>query len=948
MEDGVFVLEPDEHGTANAVTSASAHQGTETDQTPAKSSAAASIDVWHHRLSHLNQHDLQFLNRTGRINIKGTKLLTPCDFCFQAKATRKIGNGATPRTTRPGLRLHVDMFGGGKTLGLESDDEAPPANGKYKYVMIITDDATRMRWIFPLMNRDNPIHVIFGHIDWLRNLGFTVAYVRGDNEFFKTPRTWQEKGLKPEPTVPYSSWQNGVSERGIGIILGRSRAILYASKLPRRFWLEALMDTVNKTNHLPTSTPLFNDPKPDGNILDTSIRKSPFSIPVEAWENRPVAMSYMRPFGADVWYHRHGTQKPTDKMDSRGARGILLGHLASNIALIWNESTDKIQRVADGRVDEGDISLSTMRSQQSPQLTAAVAGQTGLTNSSELPPTMVANSEPDLRPAKGFAAYVPASNPMDEKHLPRSHADVLRRPDREQWLQAMEREMGKLHDKNVWDLVRTDELPPGMRAYPGRWVFNRKEELDSDDPKSYKARWVIRGNLVDKSQLQHDYCTYAPVVSSTTTRMLFALAAWNGWNIRQADAAVAFLNGTLRDTVYMRQPIGFEQGEKGTLVCKLNQSLYGLAPAARIWYDTLTNYLHLIGFRVCNYDPGLFIHGERSHLYLTSHVDDFKIVAANAADSQWVIDALSSRFELKDMGQIKHYLGMDVQIRPDGIFLGQEAYTIEFIQSFGMEAAHAHKTPLDSGLIIDDEPDVEINTREYQRGTGCLQWLAMKTRPDIAHTACLLAQYNSGPTRKCWNALMHTIRYLRGSAYRGLFFPRRNQQVNDALIPVGYSDSDWAGSNAGRKSIGGYVFLLAGSPISWQAKKQTCVATSSNEAEYMAASEAAKEACWIRRVFGECVRFQQEPTLPALSLNMDNQGAIALTSSEGTKRSKHIDIRFHHIRDLQQQGVLAVRGIQSRDMAADGLTKILRTEAFERFLSLISMASDSRGGEGDV
>lgn len=637
-------------------------------------------------------------------------------------------------------------------------------------------------------------------------------------------------------------------------------------------------------------------------------------------------------------------------MDSRGARGILLGHLASNIALIWNQSTDRIQRVADGRVDEGEISLSEMRSQKSSPFTDATAGQAGQIGQiglNEPPTTVVTSSEPDLRPAKGFAAYAPASTPMDEKHLPRSHVDVLRRPDRERWLQAMEHEMGKLREKNVWDLVRTDELPPGMRAYPGRWVFDRKEELEPTDPKSYKARWVIRGNLVDKNQLHHDYCTYAPVVSSTTTRMLFALAAWNGWNIRQADAAVAFLNGTLRDTVYMRQPMGFEQGEKGTLVCKLNQSLYGLAPAARIWYDTLTNYLHYIGFRVCNYDPGLFIHGERPHLYLTSHVDDFKIVAANPADSQWVIDALSSRFELKDMGQIKHYLGMDVRIQPDGIFPGQGTYAEELIRSFGMEAAHTHKTPLDSGLVIDDEPDEETNTREYQRGTGCLQWLATKTRPDIAHAACLLAQYNSAPTRKCWNALMHVIRYLRGSAHRGLFYPKGDQQVNNAPIPVGYSDSDWAGSNTGRKSIGGYVFLLAGSPISWQAKKQTCIATSSNEAEYMAASEAAKEACWIRRVFGECVRFKQEPTVSALSLNMDNQGAIALTSSDGTKRSKHIDIRFHHIRDLQQQGVLVVKGVQSRDMAADGLTKILRTEAFERFLSLISMASGSRGGEGD-
>lgn len=434
-----------------------------------------------------------------------------------------------------------------------------------------------------------------------------------------------------------------------------------------------------------------------------------------------------------------------------------------------------------------------------------------------------------------------------------------------------------------------------------------------------------------------------------------------GWTIRQADIAVAFLNGPLRDPIYMRQPIGHEQGERGTLVCKLNQSLYGLAPAARIWYDTLTAYLQYIGFKVSDYDPGLFIHRQRQHLYLTSHVDDFKIVAENPNDSQWLIDTISSRFEIKDMGQVRHYLGMDVDIRPDGIFLGQETYTQEFIESFGMEAAHAHRTPLDSGLNIDDEPDPTIHIREYQRGTGCLQWLATKTRPDIAHAACLLAQFNSAPTRKCWNALMHVIRYLRGSTGRGLFYKRRLddsfQQCDDNLLPIGYSDSDWAGANTGRKSIGGYIFMFANGPISWQARKQTCVATSSNEAEYMAASEAAKEACWLRRVFNEISVKPKRALLddddsenvpsstPAFALYMDNMGAMALTSTEGTKRSKHIDVRFHQIRDLQQQGVLAIRSIQSRDMAADGLTKILRREAFERFLSLISMDSGSRGGD---
>lgn len=179
---------------------------------------------------------------------------------------------------------------------------------------------------------------------------------------------------------------------------------------------------------------------------------------------------------------------------------------------------------------------------------------------------------------------------------------------------------------------------------------------------------------------------------------------------------------------------------------------------------------------------------------------------------------------------------------------------------------------------------------------------------------------------------MHVLRYLRGSRDRGVRYQQREEGADNSLI--GYTDSDWAGANTGRKSIGGYIFMLAGSPISWQAKKQTCVATSSNEAEYMAASEAAKEAHWLRRVYASiCAVDDIQP----ISLHMDNQGAMALTTSDGTKRSKHIDIRFHHIRDLQQQGVIITKGVESKQMAADGLTKILRTDAFNQFLSLIGL-----------
>ena len=203
-----------------------------------------------------------------------------------------------------------------------------------------------------------------------------------------------------------------------------------------------------------------------------------------------------------------------------------------------------------------------------------------------------------------------------------------------------------------------------------------------------------------------------------------------------------------------------------------------------------------------------------------------------------------------------------------------------------MATAHTHKTPLDSGLVIDDEPDEHVNKTEYQRGVGSLQWLASRTQPDIAHTACLLAQYNSAPTKKCWNTLMHVLQYLQGSRDCGLPYQQQNNSVDNNNI-IGYTDSDWAGANTSQKSIGRYVFMLAGSPISWQAKKQTCVATSSNKAEYMAALEAAKEAHWLQKIYASiCTINDMQP----ISLHMDNQGAMALTTSNRTKHSKHIDI----------------------------------------------------------
>ena len=440
-----------------------------------------------------------------------------------------------------------------------------------------------------------------------------------------------------------------------------------------------------------------------------------------------------------------------------------------------------------------------------------------------------------------------------------------------------------------------------------------------------------------------EYETYSPVVDSTTTKILFAVAAYYGWTIRQSDAVLAFLNGRLPDPVYMKQPTGFEKGEKGTLVCEVVQALYGLTTSPRIWYETVSGVMTKLDFRVSLHDPGLWISRSRKHLYVSAHVDDFKIVCASPEDADWTISQFMENFEIKDLGCIKRYLGMDVTMTDAGIVLSQKSYIDALLESFGMDQARPCSTPLNPGTVIDDLPDPSINVTEFQRGVGSLQYLSDKTRPDIARAAGLLAEWNSKPTPKCWTSLKHVLHYLAGSRNRGIFYKKRTaDDPPDIPMPTCYTDSDWAGTLTDRRrSVGGYVFMLASGPVSWKSKKQSCTATSSNEAEYIAASEAARQATWVRRLLGDMGLFGDDP-LPPIPLLIDNNGAKSLvTSTMGTKRSKHIDLRFHYTREAVGLGVVSISGVPSLENAADGFTKILNSDGFDRFLRLTCLKRGS-------
>ncbi|KAI9038199.1 uncharacterized protein KD926_011138 [Aspergillus affinis] len=897
----------------------------------------ATMEEWHRRLSHIHFRAILKLAQQKILKIKGPKTLAFCDICSQAKQKRQSTKDPASRATKILARIHIDIAGGGATLDCK-DEEAPPGIKNIRYFMLITDDATRFRWVYTLRTKDEAIPTFQGWLKHIKNQGFnSPAFVRSDREFItETVRTiCQTYGIVWEPTTADSPWQDGVSERGIQTVLQRTRATLYDSGLPRWLWPQALQTAVHHLNRTSTRVPLYNDRKPMAPISDPNIQPCTHITPYSAWTNGTADIKHLTKFGSPAWMHLHGASKsagkPTSKLDPRAKKVHVVGYQGSHIYVVWDPEINQLRQTSDISINEEFKPLLQRSETNEPSK---------VSNTREDLPTedvtAITSRDVFYRPAKGFAILKSSESPLPE---PKSYREAIQGSESKQWLEAMQEEVNTLKRKHCWDLIRKSDMPAGTRAIPGRWVYKKK--LNPDDSIRYKTRWVVRGNLLDKSTFEGT--TYAPVIDPITSRILLAVSAQKGWHIIQADAVLAFLNAKLKGhPIYMHQPLGFTEGEPGTLVCSLRQSLYGLTPSARLWYDDLRAYLESIGFKVSPHDSGLFVHATKK-LYITTHVDDFMIIGEDAQDATQALEDLKSRFEIKDVPEIKRYLGMNVKLIPTGIQLSQEDTINELIDSFGLHDAHPTKSPLDPGTVIDDSPDVTINIKEFQRGTGSLQYLATKTRPDISRAACFLAEFNAAPTAKCWAALMHVIKYLKGTRTLGIKYQHNPTATAGTGTPEAYSDSDWGGPHTkARKSVGGYVFKLAGGPIAWQAKRQTCVATSSNEAEYIAASETSREACWIREIMKDLRLFNESPA-PCIPMHMDNKGAIDLTTSDmQTKRSKHIDIRYHYTRDMIDQGIIQVKQIPTADMVADGCTKPLGSEAHSRFVQLLGLQREDK------
>ncbi|KAM2961779.1 hypothetical protein FF1_031321 [Malus domestica] len=486
------------------------------------------------------------------------------------------------------------------------------------------------------------------------------------------------------------------------------------------------------------------------------------------------------------------------------------------------------------------------------------------------------------------------------------------------WQSAMQEEFNALKTQGTWELVPS---PPNRTIIGSKWVYKVKKNPDGSISR-YKARLVAQGFSQEPGI---DYSeTFSPVVRHTTVRLILSLAAINKWELRQLDIKNAFLHGDLQEEVYMKQPQGFVDQTKPHYVCKLIKSLYGLKQAPRAWNSKFTTYLPALGFVPSSSDTSLFVkNDDKDMVILLLYVDDIILTGSNASKVQQVIDDLAGVFDLKDMGRLTYFLGLQIHYKENGdIFVNQSKYVKDLIHKAGMDSCKPANTPCKphSQMLLHEGIPLQDSTL-YRSLVGSLQYLTF-TRPDIAYAVNSVCQFMTAPTYIHLISVKRIIRYLQGTAECGVTY------VADTDIHLtAFSDADWAADLNTRRSVTGYVVYLGGNPISWQSKKQPSVSRSSTEAEYKALAHTAADVAWIRLILKDLgVPLPFQPTIFC-----DNKSAIALSANPVYhSRIKHLDTDYHFVRERVHNGDLLVEYLPTDEQTADILTKGLHSPQFTR------------------
>ncbi|KAJ9566378.1 hypothetical protein OSB04_002344 [Centaurea solstitialis] len=803
-----------------------------------KKALMTTTDVWHKRLGHASGDKLTRIDFLK--NVSFNKL---CDSCSRAKHTRLPFQDSEIKTIDCFELLHCDVWG---------KYRSPSFSGAY-YFLTIVDDFSR--------------------------------------------------GILLETTCPHTPQQNGVVERKHRHLLETARALRFEANLPKVFWGECVLTAAYIINRLPSK------------VIKN---KTPYEI---IFQQRPD-YEHMKVFGCLAYFRSNETKG--DKFEAKGRPGVFLGYpqgtkgykifdienkkiivsrdvrfqenqfpfykendecedddpLKANDGMyngsihydteqdkwdnnsgqstndqgpsepnVLNQDCDEesLGLESDGpHVDPGTINENQQAHCESQGITTepmiTIPNREKRNKSQpkrfddyhvQLPPSV---DHAQASPSQASSTVHPLSNFVSYKNFSDTHKAFLAAIDsnvepkhfyqavkNDRWKEAMRKEIQALEKNGTWTL---EDLPDGKHAIDSKWFI----------------------------------------------KTLLAVAVKRNWEIHQLDVNNAFLHGDLNEEIYMKIPQGFAK-EGDTRVCRLRKSLYGLKQASRNWYQKFTNALVDLGFKQSRADYSLFIHKEdESFVAALIYVDDVVVVGNDPIKIQATKDDLDKKFSIKDLGNLKYFLGIEVTRTSEGLVLNQRKYILDILEDCGLQGCKPSPFPIEQNLKLDRaDKEPKVDAGRYRRIVGRLLYL-QATRPDITYSVNVLSQFVADPRQPHLDAAHRVLRYLKGTPGQGVFFPREG-----GCSLTAYCDSDWLGCPYTRRSRTGYLLLLGGAPISWKTKKQSVVSRSSAEAEYRSMASTVSETFGV-----------ESQEIEPLSIASTMQIADLLTKGLGTDQLRFL------------------------------------------------------------
>ncbi len=865
--------------------------------------------LWHLRLNHASKTYLEAAAKfiPEMRGVKFTHEISECESCKLAKAKRKPCNTSRTRATKPLERIHSDLVGAITPCSFSTGA---------KYIVTFTDDFSRFAMAFSIENKTE-IHLAMSkYLKEMRlllgNSDYKIVSMRtdGGTEYLNPQmrQLMRRENIELTPCNPYTPKHNGCAERINLEIEEKIRANLVSAKMPTSFWGYALRHVMYVHNRTPNKS------------VD-------FKTPFEMLLNRQPTVRYLRRFGCAAYY-LDPKAKVNSKFAPRGKLGFLIECNASGYTLLDAKSkttrrtknVDFIESRVYGDYIKSKVALNELCFGEDGEACDEAPPQDGETktpNQSNKNPKNAMDSDTDsstqgegdelgkfLGRDDEFEYYQKEEDVLTEDPLnlacfvngatigedPASFEEAKRCSDWKLWAKAIDEELLSHKRCGTWVVIPRRKVPKSQKIINARWIFKKKE--DANGVSKCKARLVARGfadnNLYDRNEV------YAPVARLSDVR--FILIATNKYDLElfQLDVKTAFLNGSLEKPVYMQIPEGVRCSEdvRRNSVCELRQSLYGLKVSPKRWFVRFNEAMKRLRFNGYPHQPCLFSWRSKNlFAILLLYVDDI-LVASNSSDKMQEIKShLSQEFEMTDLGEPAKFLG--IEIRRDRknktIAINQKNFIEVLLRKFDVYDVNAVSTPMvaynSSQAITENSDAKEIADVPYRQAIGSLIYLQNGTRPDITYSVNVLSRKQSNYTYHNWTQIKCIFRYLKGT--KELYIVYRGKEECLACYPdasLGFNDPDG-------ESTSGYAMFMFGDLLSWRTKKQSHIALSSAEAEYIAMSLACKELASTREMMRCLLQVRVTPIIYE-----DNRAAIELAVTDESRTLKHIvKLCYHYV-----------------------------------------------------